>query len=301
MSLARSFQRLTLAAPLHASSSRPASPLALAATSRRPSPSSSSVQPTSTRTYASEATHLGNLAPHPGSSSNRKRIGRGIGSGRGGTSGRGHKGQGARSGNSKLKAGFEGGQTPLTRAFPKRGFTNPNRDDLVPLNLERLQHWIDRGLIDPARPITMRELYQTRCVHGVHDGVKLLADGAQHFVTPGVQITVSKASTKAIQAVEKLGGTLVARYENRLTLRALIRPESFFLKGRPLPGKADPVARRHLLYYSDPKKRGYLALEALKRDAQGEGEGEKAQDEAGEPRVEQQEEQAAAAAAQPNA
>ncbi|TNY18805.1 ribosomal protein L18e/L15P [Rhodotorula diobovata] len=258
MSLARSFHRLSLAAastsarPLASTSSALAS-----ATCRRPTPA-----PLTVRTYASEATHLGNLAPHPGSSSNRKRIGRGIGSGRGGTSGRGHKGQGARSGNGKLKSGFEGGQTPLTRAFPKRGFTNPNQEALVPLNLERLQHWIDRGLIDPSRPITMRELYETRCVHGVQDGVKLLGDGAEHFKTPNVQIVVSKASQSAIAAVEKLGGTLVARYENRLTLRALIRPESFFLKGRPLPGKADPVARRDLLYYSDPAKRGYLALEA---------------------------------------
>lgn len=152
MSLARSFHRLSLAAastsarPLASTSSALAS-----ATCRRPTPA-----PLTVRTYASEATHLGNLAPHPGSSSNvrpsplsppsslsssssssshsrfapfphsqRKRIGRGIGSGRGGTSGRGHKGQGARSGNGKLKSGFEGGQTPLTRAFPKRGFTNP--------------------------------------------------------------------------------------------------------------------------------------------------------------------------------
>jgi len=88
----------------------------------------------------------------------------------------------------------------------------------VPLNLERLQHWISRGLIDPSRPITMRELYATRCVHGVHDGVKLLGDGKEHWATPGVQITVSKASGEAIRAVEKLGGTLIARYENRLTL-----------------------------------------------------------------------------------
>jgi hypothetical protein len=89
----------------------------------------------------------------------------------------------------------------------------------MPLNLERLQHWIDRGLIDPSRPITMRELYETRCVHGVKDGVKLLGDvrfllppfpvfcitketdglsaddaqGAEHLTTPNLHITVSKA------------------------------------------------------------------------------------------------------------
>ncbi|GAA5828291.1 hypothetical protein JCM3770_004953 [Rhodotorula araucariae] len=263
MSLARSFQRLALAgAPAPRPLPRAAvasSSLLLAATSRRPA---SRDAPAATRAYASEAAHLGNLAPHPGSTKDRRRIGRGIGSGRGGTSGRGHKGQGARSGNGKPAAHFEGGQTPLTRAFPKRGFTNPNKEALVPLNLERLQHWIDRGLIDPTRPITMRELYETRCVHGVQDGVKLLGDGAEHFTTPNVQITVSKASKSAIAAIEALNGSLVARYENRLTLRALIRPESFYTKGRPLPGKADPVARRDLLYYSDPAKRGYLALEA---------------------------------------
>ncbi|BGP38449.1 YmL10 [Rhodotorula kratochvilovae] len=289
MSLARSFQRLSLAGAPLAQPRVASSSALLLATSRRPSPSPAPAQGAS-RAYASEATHLGNLAPHPGSTKDRKRIGRGIGSGRGGTSGRGHKGQGARSGNGKPAAHFEGGQTPLTRAFPKRGFTNPNKESLVPLNLERLQHWIDRGLIDPSRPITMRELYETRCVHGVQDGVKLLGDGAEHFKTPNVQITVSKASKSAIAAIEALNGSLVARYENRLTLRALIRPDSFYIKGRPLPGKADPVARRDLLYYSDPAKRGYLALEAQAQR------GEEAQ--AGEAAVETQE---SAAEAQPSA
>jgi len=118
------------------------------------SPSSSSLfntpsRPTtsSTRSYATHVSTLGNLSPAPGSNHNvsshfpvpliktsplnfesilqRKRIGRGIGSGRGGTSGRGHKGQGARSGNGKPALHFAGGQTPITRAFPKRGFKNP--------------------------------------------------------------------------------------------------------------------------------------------------------------------------------
>ncbi|GAA5858472.1 hypothetical protein JCM8547_007322 [Rhodosporidiobolus lusitaniae] len=265
MSLTRLFTRLTLSTP------RPAGLAACAVAARSctssSSPSSSALPtrqgtPATARTYATEASHLGNLSPHPGSSHKRKRIGRGIGSGRGGTSGRGHKGQGARSGNGKPAAHFEGGQTPLTRRYPKRGFTNPNKEQLMPLNLDRLQHWIDRGLIDPSRPITMRELYETRCVHGVKDGVKLLGDGADNLTTPNLHITVSKASKSAIEAVERLGGTLIARYENRLTLRALVRPESFYLKGRALPGKADPVSRRDLLYYSDMKNRGYLAIEA---------------------------------------
>lgn len=112
---------------------------------------------------------------------------------------------------------------------------------MTPLNLDRLQHWIDRGLIDPSEPITMKELYESRCIHGIQDGVKLLGDvsrqvfaltsslrdsaltsltlqGASNFTTPNVHITVSKASQSAIAAIESLGGSLVARYENRLTL-----------------------------------------------------------------------------------
>ncbi|GAA6017895.1 hypothetical protein JCM11491_001207 [Sporobolomyces phaffii] len=219
------------------------------------------------RAYATHVSTLGNLSPAPGSNHNRKRIGRGIGSGRGGTSGRGHKGQGARSGNGKPKLHFAGGQTPITRAFPKRGFKNPSKQDLVPLNLERLQHWIDKGLIDPTQPITMKELYETRCVHGVHDGVKILGDGAQYLTSPNLQIEASKASQTAIKAIEALNGTFVARYENRLTLRALIRPFSFFAKSLPLPGKANPITRRELLYYSNPKNRGYLALQQQQQQA----------------------------------
>ncbi|GAA5821206.1 hypothetical protein JCM11251_004512 [Rhodosporidiobolus azoricus] len=272
MSLLRSFTRLTL------QSTRSAAPPPFATTAFS-SPSTSSARlaashlPTSraafpsARSYATEASHLGNLSPAPGSSSKRKRIGRGIGSGRGGTSGRGHKGQGARSGNGKPKAHFEGGQTPLTRRYPKVGFTNPNKEDLVPLNLDRLQHWIDRGLIDPSQPITMKELYETRCIHSVKDGVKLLGDGAEYFTTPNLHIIVSKASQSAINAIEKLDGRLIARYENRLTLRALTRPASFYAKNLPLPGKADPVSRRDILYYSNAKNRGYLALEGKERQA----------------------------------
>ncbi|GAA5827935.1 hypothetical protein JCM5353_007748 [Sporobolomyces roseus] len=263
MSLTRLVARLTL------NKSPTTIPYVLPASLALSSPSSSSLfnspsRPTtsSTRSYATHVSTLGNLSPAPGSNHNRKRIGRGIGSGRGGTSGRGHKGQGARSGNGKPKLHFAGGQTPITRAFPKRGFKNPSKQDLVPLNLERLQHWIDKGLIDPTQPITMRELYETRCVHGVHDGVKLLGDGAQYLTTPNLNITASKASQTAIQAIESLNGTFTARYENRLTLRALIRPLSFLSKSLPIPGKANPITRRDLLYYSNPKHRGYLAVQA---------------------------------------
>ncbi|GAA5881931.1 hypothetical protein JCM1840_005418 [Sporobolomyces johnsonii] len=269
MSLTRLFTRLSIqraALSIPAALPPVAAPFSsLASTSSAPRPSTQSrlpPRPAHTRTYASEVSHPGNLSPYPGATHKRKRIGRGIGSGRGGTSGRGHKGQGARSGNGKPAAHFAGGQTPLTRAYPKRGRTNPMKQDLVPLNLDRLQNWIDRGLIDPSQPITMRELLASRCVSRVKEGVKLLGDGAEYFKTPNLHVTVSKASQSAIAAIERLNGTLVARYENRLTLRALVKPKSFARKGLKLPGKANPISRRDLLYYSDPKNRGYLALEA---------------------------------------
>ncbi|BGP01257.1 YmL10 [Rhodotorula toruloides] len=214
------------------------------------------------RTYATEVSTLGNLSPAPGSTHSRKRVGRGRGSGLGKTSGKGHKGQKARSGNGKPAAHFEGGQTPLTRRYPKRGFTNINKENLVALNLNRLQHWIDRGLIDPSMPITMKELKVTRCIHGIKDGVKLLGDGAQYLTTPNLHITVSKASESAIKAVEKLGGTVISRYYNRLTLRALVRPDMFIKKGKKIPRNADPITRRDLVYYSSEEKRGYLWVRA---------------------------------------
>lgn len=133
---------------------------------------------------------------------------------------------------------------------------------MTPLNLDRVQHWIDLGRLDPSRPIGMRELFESRCVHGIADGVKLLADGAANFSARGIHLTVSRASQKAIEAIEGLDGAVVARYENRLTMRALINPSSFARKGLPLPGKADPINRSDLIFYSKPESRGYLAYRA---------------------------------------
>ncbi|PWN51327.1 ribosomal protein L15 [Violaceomyces palustris] len=205
--------------------------------------------------YATEAINLKNLKPGQ-PTKNRKRLGRGPSSGRGGTSTRGHKGQKARAGNGKPVPGFEGGQTPLTRLYPKRGFNNVKGQKYVPVNLDRLQHWIDRGLIDPSRPITAKELYETRCIHNLRDGVKILGEGAKHLRDP-VNLVVSRASQSVIEAVEALGGSVECRYYNKLSLRALVKPEKFVGRRRPKP--ADPIAKKDLLWYSSPHNRGYLA------------------------------------------
>lgn len=189
----------------------------------------------------------------------RKRLGRGPSSGRGGTSTRGHKGQKARAGNGKPVPGFEGGQSPLTRRFPKRGFNNVHGQTFVAVNLDKIQHWIDRGLLDPSRPITAKELYETRCIHSLKDGVKILGEGANHLEAP-VNLIVSRASQSAIQAIEAAGGSVECRYYTPLSLRALVKPHKF--AGKILPRPADPINKKDLVWYSSPRNRGYLAKRA---------------------------------------
>ncbi|KDN42189.1 ribosomal protein L15 [Tilletiaria anomala UBC 951] len=220
--------------------------------------------PIQRRGYASEALgpiSLGNLKPAV-PTKNRKRLGRGPGSGRGGTATRGHKGQKARSGNGKPTPGFEGGQTPIMRRFPKRGFTNIHGHEYAPVNLDRIQYWIDLGLLDPAQPITAAELLHSRCIHQVKDGVKILADGATRLRTR-INLIVSKASQSAIKGIERVGGSVECRYYNRLSLTALVKPHKWIEKGKLLPLPAEPTKKRDLLYYASPNKRGYLAKRAI--------------------------------------
>ncbi|KAH9459857.1 hypothetical protein Pst134EB_008076 [Puccinia striiformis f. sp. tritici] len=205
-----------------------------------------------------QASGMSNLKPAKGSTHSRKRVGRGQGSGYGGTAGRGHKGQKANKGNSP-RLGFQGGQTPLTRLFPKRGAHNPNQMNMSPLNLFQLQLWIDQKRLDPTKPITMKEMLDSRIVHGIKDGVKLLGKGTADFRTPNLTIVVSRASQSAIEAIEKLGGTVICKFYNRLSLRALLKPHRFSAKNRFLPNDAHPVRKTDWMRYSDwENRRGYL-------------------------------------------
>jgi large subunit ribosomal protein L15 len=147
---------------------------------------------------------LNQLAPSPGSRKARKRIGRGIGSGTGKTSGRGHKGQGARAGSATRT--FEGGQMPIYRRLPKRGFKNPFRKVHAPVNLDRLQAAVDAGRIDPARPVDLLTLRAAGLISKRLDGVRLLARG--ELTTP-LTIEVDSASKAALAAVSKVGGKLI--------------------------------------------------------------------------------------------
>jgi len=146
---------------------------------------------------------LNNLQPAKGSVKNQgKRIGRGQGSGKGGTATRGHKGAKSRSGYSK-KIGFEGGQMPLQRRVPKFGFTNINRKEYVGINLDRIQEMVDNGRIKDT--ITMDVLVENRLARK-NDLVKILGRGE---LKAKLNITVHKFTATAKAAIEKAGGEAV--------------------------------------------------------------------------------------------
>lgn len=158
---------------------------------------------------------------------------------------------------------------------------------MSPINLDRIQSWINQSRIDPSKPITVKELARTRAIHGVKDGVKLLARGAD-TLTSRINIVVSRASAAAIAAIEALGGTVVTRYYTRYAIHRIRQGKTapyVSLKWEPeklnnpalltvgmgsdplqrvkgmgfqyrLP---DPTGRKDIEYYRDPANRGYLA------------------------------------------
>jgi large subunit ribosomal protein L15 len=147
--------------------------------------------------------NLNELRDNPGARLKSKRLGRGIGSGKGKTSGKGVKGQKARTGVSLN--GFEGGQMPIYRRLPKRGFDNPFRKEYAPVNLGKLEAAIAAGKLDPAQPIDEDMLRMAGLVRGRLDGARLLAEGE---ISRAITITVSGASAAAIEAVQKAGGSV---------------------------------------------------------------------------------------------
>ncbi len=147
---------------------------------------------------------LNELSDNKGARKIRTRVGRGIGSGKGKTGGRGVKGQKSRSGVSGIRA-FEGGQMPLYMRLPKRGFNKPNRLKYVEINLGRIQQFIDSGKIDAKKPITVESLVEAGVVRRVHDGLRLLGTGE---LKAKIDISVVHASASAKAAVEKAGGSI---------------------------------------------------------------------------------------------
>lgn len=187
----------------------------------------------------------------------KRRIGRGIGSSKGKTSGRGHKGQKARSGGS-IPLGFEGGQTKFYKLLPKRGFTNKrHKANMVPINIGTIQDYIDMGRLHvyvddgtnnndtnnnnhdnddeqqqqrqrQLKVLTMKDFCNAGMCHptAIKHGMKLLSKGKERLRIP-IQLEISRASHDAIEAVESIGGEVTTVHYNQLALRALLRPEKF--------------------------------------------------------------------------
>jgi large subunit ribosomal protein L15 len=139
---------------------------------------------------------LHELKPAEGSRSNRKRKGRGIGSGNGKTAGKGHKGQNARSGGG-VRPGFEGGQNPLFRRLPKRGFTNINRKEYAIVNLDTLNRFEEGTEVTPAL------LIETGFVSSEKAGIKILGNGS---LDKKLSVKAHKFSASAKEAIENAGG-----------------------------------------------------------------------------------------------
>ncbi|KAI1093288.1 ribosomal protein L15 [Rostrohypoxylon terebratum] len=217
---------------------------------------------------------LASLSDNKGAYHKRIRVGRGPSSGKGKTSGRGHKGQKQ---HGKVRPWFQGGQTPLIVQRGKLGFENLRAPVMSEVNLDKLQEWIDAGRIDATKQITPKEIIQSNLVGTIKDGVKLLARGAESLKQP-IDIIVSRASASAIDAVEKAGGKIMTRYYTKQTIRRLVQGKSFHTD-KPLPvgpehvgpvlqevrrkgfafRLADPTSRWDIEYYRDPAHRGYLS------------------------------------------
>ena len=146
---------------------------------------------------------LNQLKDNANATRDRKRVGRGIGSGTGKTAARGVKGQKSRSGVA-IK-GFEGGQMPLHRRMPKRGFNTPFPKHWAEVNIGRVQQAFDAGKLDPKGTVNAETLLKAGVIRRVRDGVRLLGKGE---ITASASFEVSGASKGAIEAVEKAGGTV---------------------------------------------------------------------------------------------
>mmetsp|Transcript_26194 Transcript_26194/g.54714 ORF Transcript_26194/g.54714 Transcript_26194/m.54714 type:complete len:356 (-) Transcript_26194:286-1353(-) len=227
---------------------------------------------------------LSNLADNPGAVKKKRRVGRGIGSSKGKTCGRGHKGQKARAGKG-VHPTFEGGQTKFYKRMPKIGKMKNSRFklNLIPINVGTVQNYITMGRLRPERSdgvITMKDMVNAGMFpnSAVKSGVKLLGDGKE-WLRDKLHIEVPWASATAIEAIESKGGFVTTVHYNRLALRAHLKPHKFPVKPEAmlarekedaaeeatldlhdmhlLPKRARPPTK-YMPYYTDYAKRGYL-------------------------------------------
>jgi large subunit ribosomal protein L15 len=181
---------------------------------------------------------LNGIKDNPGAKKTRVRIGRGIGSGLGKMGGRGGKGQTARSG--VAIGGFEGGQMPLHRRLPKRGFNKWRPQDFNEINVGALQQAIDDKRLDGSKPIDVATLVEAGIVRRAKDGVRLLGDGE---IKAKIAITVNHATAKAKAAVEKAGGSISVIERKVLAADEEKRKKSAAKKAASASGKKPAAAK----------------------------------------------------------
>ena len=173
--------------------------------------------------------NLSNIRAPKKANENKKRVGRGMGSGMGKTSTRGHKGQRSRSG-SRMMRGFEGGQMPLHRRLPKRGFTNIHATDYNEVNLGRIQEAVEARLLDAGQPVTVAALVAAGVCSKPRDGVKILGNGE---LTAKLHFEVVGASKGAVAAIEKAGGAVKLLTSPKTAARETATAEKNARKAKP--------------------------------------------------------------------
>ncbi|KAJ5091629.1 hypothetical protein NUU61_006499 [Penicillium alfredii] len=210
---------------------------------------------------------LASLSDNPSAYNKRIRRGRGPASGKGKTSGRGQNGQKQ---HGKVPAHFNGGQTPDEVVHGERGGKNPFSVEMAPINLNRIQEWIDQGRISAAHPITVRELTQSRCIHQHKDGVKLLGGNDSGSETEStlkqpIHLVVSRASASAIAAVEATGGSVTTRYYTRRAIELIMKREIHPFLSRAWSAQAAPEPLLHAAADNavDPDQQQQLADSVL--------------------------------------
>ncbi|KAJ3269515.1 YmL15 [Terramyces sp. JEL0728] len=198
---------------------------------------------------------LNNVTLPKNAQKKRKVVGRG---GKGRTAGRGRKGYKHRSSKAKPHRAFTGGQTSIVEQTPKIGVQNRGmlkhiRQNLRPLALDTLQHWINVGRIDPTKKITMKALVDSKICGKIKDGVVLLGKGAEFF-NAKVDIECNKASENAIKTIEKHGGKVTTVYFDKTRIHSLMNGKNY----HSVPEMILPP-RRLIATYADESKRGYLS------------------------------------------
>lgn len=201
---------------------------------------------------------LNNIRDNIGARRKHRRLGRGVGSGRGRKLGRGQKGLKSRAGNHGLLKS-DGGQTKLTKRVPKRGFHKPKKE-FCPVYLDDLEEHIRSGRlkVPEDRPITVKDFYDAKLIthRQRHSGIELLTTGRniKGLVTP-LRIEAQRATHRAIAQVEDAGGSIETVYYSKLNLRALLKPEKFDKRLMPRPALPPPI---EMIQYMREDKRGYL-------------------------------------------